>query len=153
MKLHVVVRGDPEVNCFRKESKNNFVFVSQKGFRKKFKVPFIKRPALATSLLDPVVRRDKIALLEHLQAETGVIDQFLRDDKAPIRQYFHSRTNMPMLEGDWDHDSDDDSIERWIIREKEAVSWGVSMFVTLHNFVVVPSDVIIYDFQIPRGHR
>lgn len=32
----------------------------------------------------------------------------------PVRQYYHSRSRLPMRTGDWEEDSDDESDDEWI---------------------------------------
>lgn len=59
---------------------------------------------------------------EDLCAGADVIGQYIRDDKAPLRQYFSSRTNLPLQDSDWDYDSDCEGSEDWLIEEKHAVS-------------------------------
>jgi len=126
-KLHVLVRGDPSLKLLAIEKYNKFVFCSSRKRRKAKNVPFIKRPASTASLLDPMVRRSKIAQLEGLNAEAGVINQYLRDDKAPLRQYYSSRTNLPLFGQDWNYDSDDDAPEDWLTQEKDEVSFQSHM--------------------------
>ena len=44
-----------------------------------------------------------------------------QDKQIPNRQYYHSRTNLPMLEGDWEMDSDDEPDEVWLHKMGEEV--------------------------------
>jgi hypothetical protein len=44
----------------------------------------------------------------------------------PTRQYYHSRSRLPMRSGDWEVDSDDESQNEWLDELGQAVS--VDMF-------------------------
>ena len=127
-----MVRSDPAVKLWAQEPKSNFAFVRPKEFRKTPEVPFIKRPA---SLLAPMIGRGENTQLEALRAEIGANNQFIRDDKAPVRQYYHSQTNLPLLEGDWDQDSDEEATENWIIRENGEVSLRCFLSLSLCNIL------------------
>lgn len=74
-------------------------------------VPFVKRPARNIASLDRAARRKKARLLEEMGADERDIQRYDLDDKVPIRQYYHSKTKQPVLNGDWDVDSDDDSTD------------------------------------------
>ena len=101
----------------------DFVFIRKRdqqphGFPS---VPFVQRSPAKAASLDVQTRRKKIRLLQEIGADESVMQQFVPSHKAPLRQYFHSRTNAPMLEGEWDLDSDDESDDHWLHKMSEAV--------------------------------
>lgn len=55
-------------------------------------------------------------------ADEANMKQFECTSEVPVRQYFHSRANEPMLEGEWDVDSDDEEDEGWLTKMSEEVS-------------------------------
>jgi hypothetical protein len=61
-------------------------------------------------------------LVMELGADEKTRLQFVANSDTPIRQYFHSRSNEPMLPGEWDVDSDDEEDERWLTKMSEEVS-------------------------------
>ena len=85
-------------------------------------VPFVKRRLSKTGALDLQTRRKKIRLLMEIGADEKTRTQFVPTSKVPIRQYFHSRSNEPMLQGEWDVDSDDEEDEGWLTKMSEEVS-------------------------------
>ncbi len=69
-------------------------------------------------------RKKHVRLLEEMGADQRQIERYIPDDKIPVRQYFHSRTNQPIVGGDWDIDSDDDSTDdRWLEKVTTSVSF------------------------------
>jgi len=57
-------------------------------------------------------------MMRKIHAEA--ISQYVLTGKEPIRQYYHSRTNLPMADGEWEYDSDDDPIDdMWIHKLSE----------------------------------
>jgi hypothetical protein len=83
-------------------------------------VPFVKRPARNIASLDRAARKKKARLLEEMGADERDTQRYDLDDKVPIRQYYHSRTKQPMLNEDWDVDSDDDSTDDLWLRQISA---------------------------------
>jgi hypothetical protein len=78
-------------------------------------VPFVKRSAQSVASLDRAARKKKARLLEEMGADARDTEHFVLDDKVPIRAYYHSKTKHPMLNGDWDVDSDDESTDdQWL---------------------------------------
>jgi len=85
-------------------------------------LPFIKKPLQETAMLDPVARKRKMRQLQTAYRTDSIgsalyedaISQYEVNGKVPIRQYYHSRTNIPMAEGEWDYDSDDVPDDAWI---------------------------------------
>jgi hypothetical protein len=84
---------------------------------------FVKRPYHRLAVLDVAQRKKKIRLLEMNGADTEVINRFIPEDKYPIRQYYHSRTTLPMRESEWDVDSDDEPDETWLHRMSAEVGF------------------------------
>ena len=67
----------------------------------------------------------------------------------PIRQYYHSQTNLPMPPGDWDIDSDDEVDDAWLrnmsadlLDDLEDVSSGEKKFMHLWNDYIRCNHVI-----------
>ena len=67
----------------------------------------------------------------------------------PIRQYYHSQTNLPMPPGDWDIDSDDEVDDTWLrnmsadlLDDLEDVSSGEKKFMHLWNDYIRCNHVI-----------
>jgi VEFS-Box of polycomb protein len=63
--------------------------------------------------------------------------QFVPGSDVPIRQYFHSRSNEPMLPGEWDVDSDDEDDEGWLTSMSELVSFMYLMLLLKHGFTII----------------
>ena len=100
--------------------RQDFVFVSgQKG--NLGMVPFVQRPLEKVAALPPATRRSKIRELQACGADDATIGRYVPNHQAPIRQYYRSKTNQPMLDGDWEIDSDDES-DPWVHKINEAVS-------------------------------
>jgi len=120
--LHVAVKSDPygEELSVSKESHKPFCHFKSKR-RRNFVIPFVKRPFETASQLDLPIRKKKIRLLQMNGGNADNISRFVPGDQVPIRQYYHSRTNMPILAGEWDQDSDDDSNNEWLHRDSEEV--------------------------------
>ena len=62
-------------------------------------------------------------LLMDAGADEETIMQFVPGSDTPVRQYFHSRSNEPMLPGEWDVDSDNEEDEGWLTSMSEMVSF------------------------------
>ena len=77
-------------------------------------VPFVKRRPSKACSLDLQTRRKKMRLLLEAGADEQTTLQFVPGSDVPVRQYFHSRSNEPMLPGEWDVDSDDEDDEGWV---------------------------------------
>jgi hypothetical protein len=118
MQLHVTVKK----TLVPEDSRRDFVF-NRRGQAAPsiMTVPFVTRQERRMGILDLQTRRKKMRLLQELGASTSTIQQFIPTDQVPIRRYFHSRTNAPMLYGDWDVDSDDEPDETWLNRMSEEV--------------------------------
>jgi hypothetical protein len=116
-KLHL--SATPRTNIASSQAQahlENFCFVASSPTELPA-VPFVKRPARNIALLDRAVRRKKARLLEEMGADERDRMRYDLDDKVPIRQYYHSKTKQPMLNGDWDVDSDDDSTDDSWLRQ------------------------------------
>lgn len=84
-------------------------------------VPFVKRRPFKTGAMDLTTRRKKMRLMMEVGADEKTRTQFVPTSDVPIRQYFHSRSNEPILEGEWDEDSDDEEDEGWLTKMSEEV--------------------------------
>ena len=87
-------------------------------------VPFVKRRPSKTGALDLNTRRKKMRLMMEVGADEKTRTQFVPSSDVPIRQYFHSRSNEPILQGEWDEDSDDEEDEGWLTKMSEEVSFA-----------------------------
>jgi hypothetical protein len=84
-------------------------------------VPIVRRQARKAATLDIQTRKKKLRLLQELGAKPSIMQAFVPNDMVPLRQYFHSRTNEPMLDGEWCFDSDDEPDDDWIHQMAEEV--------------------------------
>jgi len=82
-------------------------------------VPFVERTPYKVAGMDLAIRRKKSRFLSELSADESVLRNFLPSSDVPIRQYFHSRSNEPMLDGEWNIDSDEEDDERWLTKMSE----------------------------------
>ena len=57
-----------------------------------------------------------------VQKQAGSLDLMMRELTVP-RQYFHSKTGIPILPNEIDCDSDDDVDESWITNQSDRVGW------------------------------
>jgi VEFS-Box of polycomb protein len=84
-------------------------------------VPVVQRQARNAATLDLQTRKKKIRLLQEIGAKASIVQSFMPSDTVPLRQYYHSRTNEPMLDRDWGLDSDDEEDDDWLHQMGEAV--------------------------------
>ena len=77
----------------------NFIFIKEKmqnrNSRNYSKIPFLKIPEHRTSVIDQLSRRKIIKNLE-VAGDSDLIPQYTKSNSVPFRQYYHSRTNLPM---------------------------------------------------------
>jgi hypothetical protein len=118
--LHIVARQQKDKMAGKHGLPPDFVFVSGKS-RNIVMVPFVERPLETVATLPLVTRRSKIRELQACGADDATIGRYVPNDQAPIRQYYRSKTNQPMLDVDWEIDSDDES-DPWVHKISEAVS-------------------------------
>ena len=175
--LHVVVRGVPKhpshppTTCIR----DNFVFVQPRlctprdnapksTAPRTTTIPILRRRRHKTASLDRSSRNKKLPSLRANDAPASAISAHLTidDAAAPIRQYFHARTNLPMSRGSWMEDSDDggeegasDDDEAWLhemsselLDEFEDVSAKEKQFMKLWNRFIKCNHVIA-DRDVP----
>ena len=119
-----------------KDSDKQFIFISSKfANHNKYStieienksIQFIPKPETICVELDPTVRRRKIRQLEqqegavHPKAKSQYV---VSENQGPIRQYYHSRTNLPISLSEWEkgEDSDDEKDDFWIRQLGEGVS-------------------------------
>lgn len=121
-------------------------------------IPFLTRPVTNIARLSDAVRAKRAqTLLEH--GEYGApLSRLTMSDEAPIRQYYRSKTNIPMLEGEWDEDSDDEVAgDLWrfkmgedLIDEFNDVSDKEKSFFKLWNrYISDGSSVVVADRSLP----
>jgi hypothetical protein len=117
VKLHVTVTSlepIPQLPDRKDNIFNNFVTVGLSSDSLPA-VPFVKRSPRQVASLDVATRKKKIRLLEEMGADDSHKKSYVPDDKVPIRQYFRSKTYQPMVGGDWEVDSDEDSTtDQWL---------------------------------------
>ena len=101
-------------------------------------VPFVKRRPSKTGALDLPTRRKKMRLMMEIGADEKTRTQFIPTSDVPVRQYFHSRSNEPILQGEWDEDSDDEDDEGWLTKMSEEVRlWFHLLFKSSHVAVLL----------------
>jgi len=135
----------------------DFVFVRSATDVQHTYIPFVKRPPHKAATLDLATRKKKVRLLQENGADSSVARRFVPGDDHPLRQYFHSRTNLPMLEGEWEEDSDDEPDETWLhkmseqlLDEFEDVSTKEKKFMKVWNRFI-KSHTIIADNSLPSS--
>ena len=166
--LHVIVRGIPSrsthlpsTNCIY----DKFAYIqprfctsqnhSRSSIEQQLRIPFLGRRHDKVASLDSVTRSKRLLALQSSDAPASVISAYLPSDTVPIRQYFHSHTNLPMTNDDWMEDSDDDIDENWVqemsselLDEFEDVAAEEKQFLTLWN-KFIKSNHVIGDRDIP----
>jgi len=135
----------------------DFCYVRPNDKRKKryASIPFVERTPNKIAEMDAITRRKKTRFLSELGADESVLQNFLPSSDVPIRQYFHSRSNEPMLYGDWDIDSDEEDDERWLtkmseelLEDFEDVTTPEKCFTKLWNRFM-RCHVVVPDHEIP----
>jgi len=181
--LHVMIKSkaclheqqqSPISNSFKKDMNDEaFTFVStnftnstnkpRETIHDDFIIPFLCKPAEVTSCLDPSVRKRKIRSLEqqngtHPEAK---LQYKLLENQGPVRQYYHSRTNLPISRSEWDKDEDSDNEEDdfWIrqlgerlMNELGDVSVQEKIFMNLWN-KFMKSHTVVADRSISQKCR
>lgn len=124
LQLHVAVTRKPVGKSGQDDHLRDFIHIRQPNTQTLGipSVPFLKRNPAKAAAMDLPTRRKKIRLLQEIGADKSVVEQLAPTGDTPVRQYFHSRTNAPMLDGEWDVDSDDEPDESWLHKMSEAVS-------------------------------
>ena len=122
LQLHVAVRRKPANQDATEDNSRDFIF-NRRGQEAPAiaSVPIVQRQARKAATLDVQTRKKKIRLLQEVGAQPSIIQAFVPNDTVPLRQYFHSRTNEPMLDGEWCFDSDDEPDDDWIHQMAEEV--------------------------------
>lgn len=170
--LHVVVRGDPLRSSINSNPKNvnskDFIFLgpkftlmnslsatAQMNNDKSSIIPFLQRPHHKAASLGLATRRKKLLSLQERDAPASVLSSYLPNNETPIRQYFHSRTNLPISHQEWMVDSDDEPDDSWLhqmssdlMEEFEDVSKKEQRFMKLWN-VFIKSHHVVADRDIP----
>jgi hypothetical protein len=132
----------------------NFTFVRCKHETVDYSISFLKRLHKNVAAMEPAIRRKRLVALETNDAPASVISSYLPTDEVPVRQYYHSRTNLPLE--DWNHvDSDDEPDEEWLhkmsadlIGEFEDISDREKKFMQLWNRFI-KSHIVIADRDMP----
>lgn len=155
--LHVIVRGVPtrsshmlSTNCIH----DKFVYIrpqfnSQSLVEQQLRITFLKRSRDKVASLDSGARSKRLLALQSNDAPASVISAYLPTDTVPIRQYYHSHTNLPMTTDEWMEDSDEDIDEKWVqemsselLDEFEDVAAEEKQFMTLWNRFIKSAHVI-----------
>ena len=129
---------------------------SYKSSTAKMTIPFIQRRHDKAATLDAGSRNKRLLALQASNAPASIISAYLPSDTVPMRQYFHSRTNLPMSHGEWMVDSDDEIDETWLhemsselLDELEDVSPKEKQFMKLWNRFI-KSNHLIADRDMPE---
>lgn len=111
-------------------------------------IPLLKRSVAAG-------RKRKHQLLRDLGADADVVRRIGPEDPIPVRQYYHSKTNLPKRHAEWKDDSDDESDDSWIqmksnqlIDEFDDVSEKEKYFLKLWNKFMSNSHKLVADRNI-----
>lgn len=158
--LHIAVRALPSPHLLSfyqaPDHLHNFVFIKSKRRRlSQRKIPLVKKPTQRSIEIDHLARRKMIKQLE-ATGKTEQISQYHITNKIPVRQYYHSKTMLPMQKDEWDYDSDDHPDDHWLhkvseemIDEFNDVSSHEKIFMKLWNrFIKV--HITIADKDIPK---
>ncbi len=160
--LHVIVRGVPMRSSHlipTKHSHDNFIYIGQRFYKtqsntpsfieQQIKVPYLQRHPEKVASLDGATRSKRLLALQSSDAPASVTSAYLPSDTIPIRQYYHSHTNLPMINDDWMGDSDDDIDEDWVqemsselLDEFEDVSSEEKQFMIIWNRFIKSNHVI-----------
>ena len=128
---------------------------SHKSSTAKMTIPFLQRRHDKAATLDAGSRNKRLLALQASDAPASIISAYLPSDTVPMRQYFHSQTNLPMSHGEWMVDSDDEIDETWLhemsselLDELEDVSAKEKQFMKLWNRFI-KSNHLIADRDMP----
>ena len=153
--LHVVIAKLECSSNKRVCTSTDFTFVRSGSVNDtKCSIPFLVRSHQRAAAVDAAVRRRRLLALQSNNAPASAISSYLPTDRVPIRQYFHSRTNLPLE--DWNSDdSDDEPDEEWLhkmssdlIAEFEDISEREKKFMQMWNRFI-RSHIVIADKDIP----
>ena len=135
----------------------NFVYSRRGTYGPRLtEVLFLKRPFTAAAALDIQDRKRKAQFLRNQGVGEDTVRRIVPNDEIPVRQYYHSKTNLPMRQEEWAEDSDDESDDSWIdkkgsllIDEFDDVSEKEKYFLKLWNFFMNGSHKLVADRGIP----
>ena len=135
----------------------NFVYSRRGTYGPRLtEVLFLKRPFTAAAALDVQDRKRKAQFLRDQGVGEDTVRRIVPNDQIPVRQYYHSKTNLPMRQGEWAEDSDDESDDSWIdkkssllIDEFDDVSEKEKYFLKLWNLFINGSHKLVADRSIP----
>jgi len=132
---------------------------TRKSSMRRMTIPFLQRRHNLAATLDAGTRNKRLLALQASDAPASIISAYLPSDNVPMRQYFHSRTNLPMSHGEWMVDSDDEIDETWLhemsselLDELEDVSAKEKHFMKLWNRFIKSTHVIA-DRDVPEKCR
>jgi hypothetical protein len=148
-----------EMNGNRRDKRRSDELISANGSHtsseRLMTIPFLQRRPDIAKTLDAGTRNKRLLALQAGNAPASIISAYLPSDAVPIRQYFHSRTNLPMSHGEWMVDSDDEIDETWLsdmsselLDELEDVTAREKQFMKLWNRFI-KSNHIIADKDVP----
>jgi len=111
-------------------------------------VPLLRRSGAAG-------RKRKHELTRSPGADEDAVGRSEPDDPIPVRQYYHSKTNLPKRHNEWNYDSDDESDDSWmemksnqLIDEFDDVSEKEKDFLKLWNKFMSSSHKLVADRSI-----
>jgi len=157
--LHIAVKRKNPPSCHppNTSTDRDFCYIRpvDKPLQRYASVPFVKRTPCKIAEMDSATIRKKTRFLSELGADESALRHFLPNSNTPIRQYYHSRSNEPMLEGEWDIDSDEEEDENWLVRmseelldEFEDVTLPEKRFTKLWN-KFIRKHIVTPDLKIP----
>lgn len=156
--LHVVAkrtpRKDQEYPCHLKD----FTFIRYPKLRDA-EIPvigFLERSAANIISMDKATRVKKMRLLNEVEADEEIIEKYEPNPDKEVRRYFHSRTNEPMQNGEWNIDSDEESDHDWyekmaedLIDDFEDVTEPEKRFIKMWNRFM-GSHTVVPDLAISK---
>jgi len=139
--------------CVRETTTDGCIEESRNG---PLEISHVKRSQKLAANMDLITRRKKIRLLKGSNADDETVSRFTRSTRMPLRQYFHSRSNLAMNKDDWDIDSDEESDDEWLRQHRreltndfEDVSEKEKQFMICWN-EYMQSHVTIPDKALPQ---
>eukprot|EP00546_Thalassionema_frauenfeldii_P011571 CAMPEP_0178926710 /NCGR_PEP_ID=MMETSP0786-20121207/18706_1 /TAXON_ID=186022 /ORGANISM="Thalassionema frauenfeldii, Strain CCMP 1798" /LENGTH=482 /DNA_ID=CAMNT_0020601907 /DNA_START=166 /DNA_END=1614 /DNA_ORIENTATION=+ len=157
--LHIAVTNKVSLagQLLEKSTDRDFCYIRplDKSLQRYASVPFVLRTPCKIAEMDTATIRKKTRFLTELGADEFTLQHFIPNNNTPIRQYYHSRSNEPMLEGEWDIDSDEEDDENWLVRmseelldEFEDVTASEKCFTKLWNRFI-RKHIVTPDLEIP----
>mmetsp|Transcript_62832 Transcript_62832/g.185557 ORF Transcript_62832/g.185557 Transcript_62832/m.185557 type:complete len:264 (+) Transcript_62832:1019-1810(+) len=157
--LHLAVHSKPFWPPYEPQHKEHlvdFVFIRRDKQLCFPSPPFANIPSHKIAKLDSNERKKRVRLLEMQAAGQETVSRYTHCDRFPVRQYYHSRTKLPMLDNEWEEDSDEEPDDSWLHRMGEVlmddfddVMGTEKVFMKIWN-MFMKSHIITADKDFPQ---